>query len=281
MIKCTCIYKYRDEKGNIKGYKLKDKHGAIQDISSTDLKNAIRAAQIEVDNLTLTSDNRLMSKSSLSVDEDKISNNRNKSKIGRRYQNVFKHLGIEVVTAKYLAYPKDGDDINSLFKRTFDLSRDSIADIRQLVVDPTPIIGHFSDESFKRNNDESEYGGYYKNVHNELNENILMGGDIESKVILLVLRKDGGYRTVLLSEVESITSLGNIAQGIGNMIVKRDTDDIKYNLSVITLDANKNPVVTSLGKNINNMEKAKLAERILVSTIDLWLGRDATKNILD
>lgn len=42
MINCTCIDKFRDNKGNIKGYRLQDKQGNIQDIESNELKNAIR-----------------------------------------------------------------------------------------------------------------------------------------------------------------------------------------------------------------------------------------------
>jgi hypothetical protein len=59
-IKVTCLYKYRDNSGKIVGYKLQDIHGKIQDIEASSLKNMIASNQIEVNNLTLTSDGRLM-----------------------------------------------------------------------------------------------------------------------------------------------------------------------------------------------------------------------------
>ena len=61
-MKVTCIRKYRDNNGNIRGYVLEDKHGTTQEMDSNTLKAAIRNKVIEVDNLTLTSDNRLINK---------------------------------------------------------------------------------------------------------------------------------------------------------------------------------------------------------------------------
>lgn len=272
-IKCTCIYKFRDKNGNIKGYKLRDCNGKEIDIESNELKQRISSKQFEVDNLTLTSDNRLLTKTACAEDEDKIKESREGSKIGKRYQSIFEPLGIEVVTAVYLAYPREGDDINSMYKRTFSFRSEEQANIKSLVVDPTPILGNFSKEQYK-NYEDKRYDGY-KNVDNKYSENILMGGDTESKMVLLVLRKNGGYRTVILSEIEDLSSLGLMMQN------RKEDEYKKYNLSVITLDTNKQPVVTSVGKNINPMERKKLAEKILASNVDLWLGQDATRNILD
>jgi hypothetical protein len=57
----TCIYKFRDNTGKIIGYKLQDANRNIQDIGATELKNLIASNKLKVDNLTLTSDGRLMS----------------------------------------------------------------------------------------------------------------------------------------------------------------------------------------------------------------------------
>lgn len=56
-----CLEKRRDKQGNIIGYRLErvsDKH--IDDVTPDQLKSAIRHGQVEVKNLTLTSDNRLV-----------------------------------------------------------------------------------------------------------------------------------------------------------------------------------------------------------------------------
>lgn len=60
MIQAKCIEKFRDKNNRIIGYKLEDNQGNIQDISSKDLKTAIINKQLNVTNLVLTSDNRII-----------------------------------------------------------------------------------------------------------------------------------------------------------------------------------------------------------------------------
>ena len=59
-VKCTQIF--RDSKGKIFGYRLKDLAGKEVDVKPDNLKQAIKAGKLNVINLTLTSDNRLMRK---------------------------------------------------------------------------------------------------------------------------------------------------------------------------------------------------------------------------
>lgn len=53
---------YDDKNKSIVSYILKDKKGSIRRFSAKDLKEHIKAGKIEVENLTLTSDNRLVKK---------------------------------------------------------------------------------------------------------------------------------------------------------------------------------------------------------------------------
>lgn len=62
MIQCKCIQKFRDNNGRIYGYRLQDINGQIQDVTPNDLKNVIAHKQLEVVNLNLTSDGRLIDK---------------------------------------------------------------------------------------------------------------------------------------------------------------------------------------------------------------------------
>lgn len=73
MIQAKCIQKFRDKQNKIYGYKLVDINGQTQDVKSDNLKQAIRNKQIQVVNLTLTSDGRLV---------DKVSDNLKSSKLG-------------------------------------------------------------------------------------------------------------------------------------------------------------------------------------------------------
>jgi len=62
MIQAKCIQKFRDRQGKIYGYRLQDINDQIRDVEPNDLKRAIASNQIEVVNLTLISDGRLVDK---------------------------------------------------------------------------------------------------------------------------------------------------------------------------------------------------------------------------
>lgn len=70
MIKVKNIKTVRDTRGNIKGYVIEDEIGATKEVGSRELKEAIRAKKVEVINLTLTSDGRLVSKKETEKLED-------------------------------------------------------------------------------------------------------------------------------------------------------------------------------------------------------------------
>ena len=62
MITVKCLHKFRNKNDQIIGYKIQDKNGNTLDVKSEYLKQAIRNNQINVLNLTLTSDNKLIDK---------------------------------------------------------------------------------------------------------------------------------------------------------------------------------------------------------------------------
>ena len=62
MIQALCLQKFRNKNNQIIGYRLQDRNGNTLDVKSEYLKQAIRNNQINVLNLTLTSDNKLIDK---------------------------------------------------------------------------------------------------------------------------------------------------------------------------------------------------------------------------
>ena len=60
MIVCRCTHKFRDKNNNIKGYRLSDMNGQSIDLKPEQLKMAIFQKQLNVVNLKLTSDSRLI-----------------------------------------------------------------------------------------------------------------------------------------------------------------------------------------------------------------------------
>ncbi len=72
MIQLKCIQKFRDDSGKIYGYRLVDFNGQTQDVTPENLKNAILNGQVNVVNLTLTSDGRLVDTSEKSIKTEPI-----------------------------------------------------------------------------------------------------------------------------------------------------------------------------------------------------------------
>ena len=62
MLKAKCIQKFRDKNNIIKGYRLQDERGNTMDVNPYQLKIAIKQGKIDITNLILTSDNRLIDK---------------------------------------------------------------------------------------------------------------------------------------------------------------------------------------------------------------------------
>ena len=62
MIQALCLQKFRNKNNQIIGYRLQDRNGNTLDVKSEYLKQAIRNKQINILNLTLTSDNKLIDK---------------------------------------------------------------------------------------------------------------------------------------------------------------------------------------------------------------------------
>ena len=62
MVQAKCIEKIRDKNNNIIGYKIVDKNKNAVAVKSDRLKEVIRSGQLEVINLALTSDNRIIDK---------------------------------------------------------------------------------------------------------------------------------------------------------------------------------------------------------------------------
>lgn len=71
MVEVTCTYTFRNKNGGIVGYRIQDRNGEVRDIKKDVLKDLIKRHEIMVNNLTLTSDNRLVSKTNKQLKENK------------------------------------------------------------------------------------------------------------------------------------------------------------------------------------------------------------------
>ena len=62
MLKLKAVSKFYDRYGRVIGYTLSDESGKLKEVSNNDIKAAIKSGKIEVINLTITADNRLIKK---------------------------------------------------------------------------------------------------------------------------------------------------------------------------------------------------------------------------
>ena len=69
---CTCIHIHRDINGKILGYTVRDLSGNTRNVTPTELKSVIKSGSLEVNNLTLTKDGRLVSKKASNFDNTNL-----------------------------------------------------------------------------------------------------------------------------------------------------------------------------------------------------------------
>lgn len=103
MVQAKCVQKFRDKHGNIFGYRLQDQSGNIRDVKSDELKQAMKSQQLDVINLTLTSDNRLID----GIVKQNDSNKRADDRIKTYVELIIKKLN----TGHTIVYMQDPDGI--------------------------------------------------------------------------------------------------------------------------------------------------------------------------
>ena len=74
MIIVKCIDKFKDKQGKIIGYRLLDQNNLTKDFKADDVKHYIKTGVLDVINLTLTSDNRLVESKKYTVDKQTCTN---------------------------------------------------------------------------------------------------------------------------------------------------------------------------------------------------------------
>lgn len=124
-ITCKCIEKFRDKSNNIKGYRLQDNDGNCITVSSEQLKLAIFSKQLDVINLKLTKDGKLIdlkSDSAISEKEKELLSlfkkmvyAKNLSAMGRirlvQLMNETYNLNMEVIGYNYYTEDKREDEL--------------------------------------------------------------------------------------------------------------------------------------------------------------------------
>jgi len=101
MQKVKCVSKIRDEKGKITGYIIQSSTGGTKDVSKDKLKEAIRNGKVDIVNMTLTSDNRLVDKKVKVIsDTDSIVLGSNDRRAVEDIKQLCKTLGLQFDVSK-------------------------------------------------------------------------------------------------------------------------------------------------------------------------------------
>ena len=117
MLTVTCIQKFRNKQNQIYGYRLQDQQGNIKDVYSDQLKAAIRNNKIDIVNLTLTSDNRLVAKTP--EKQHKLNNKMtNEDQEEQRFKNILAKANLMGISKDALISCKFAYDI---IKETYNL----------------------------------------------------------------------------------------------------------------------------------------------------------------
>lgn len=111
MIQAKCIQKFRDKQNKIYGYRLVDLNGQTQDVTPENLKRAIANKQINVVNLTLTSDYRLVDTNEKQLQSKKLGG-APKDYISREDKFFEAVENIETAFCKYVGDESCTADIN-------------------------------------------------------------------------------------------------------------------------------------------------------------------------
>lgn len=284
MIKATCIQKFRDPKTEkILGYKLKDSKGMTLDIEANKLKREILNGTIEIDNLTLTSDKRLVSTSLPSnlvkldhvniykegnkLDIEELRKfNKNKD-IFKRYQGIFDVLGIDVLAGIYLKVPlNENVSMEEILRESLPNTKlSNNIKIDDLIKNPSNLLGSFIDYN---SGDKKEY-----------ETESPVSAYACARIPLLLLHKDGKMKLVVAAEYERSTFVPTLVMSFTSLM--QDSGKINQNkLSILTVDNNKDTHLIHVGRYLSDREKVKLGRYIMNSGLENWLNTESVKKMV-
>lgn len=281
VIRATCINKYRDSKGAIIGYRLRDIHYQEIDMEALELKRAIANKQIDVDNLTLTSDNRLIT----SVKEDRVKTIKDVMEDyiePRIYQSILDSMGIDLLGILKLDISDESVTIEEMYKKALAcdrlysneaMLRSKFSNIQDILDNPQAMIGVIS-------------LGDVGNIHtadikrSKVFKNSGFNGPVrQASMFMMLLHKNGDFRICGVSEFQS--------ESLETRALKELSDTVKPNNSfnsegriILTINSSMDANVLNIGNHISNKEKLKAAQMILDSKFEYWLDSTATKKLI-
>ena len=286
MIKAKCIRKNRNKQGNIIGYELIDEQGKLGYFEADALKRNILSNNIDVINLKLTSDNKLVDKKEDISDIIKKAKNSAEAReniLVKRYGRVLEDIGVDIVGAFYIPYGLKYLRDNAIIESDMKVDGVEIT-LRQLLENPESFVGRFDD-----------YGGGIKELATRS-----LTGDFFVRIPILILHKDNIIRIIMFYELDYVNEIqfmsGVLPTTPEEVFCKRElkkNSDARYPQPLTpTRDATdrrgyKLATMTSKGKiaridlesYITKGESKKLGKLLVDSDIHYWLSEYTYNNI--
>ena len=193
MIKAKCIRKDRNKQGVITGYELIDEKGQLGYFTSDVLKSNIVNGYVDVINLKLTSDNKLIDKTediSSIIEKVKSNSDVKQNALYSRYHRVLEDIGVDIVGAFYVPYELKYFRDNAILES--DMKVDGIeVTLKQLLENPENFIGKFDD-----------YGGSFKELATRS-----LTGDFFVRIPILILHKDNIIKVSMFYEIDYVNEI--------------------------------------------------------------------------
>ena len=260
--KASCIHKYRDNNGLIIGYRLRDYHYNEIDMEAKQLKQTIANNQISVDNLKLTSDNRL---------KDRLQGIKSKMEAyaeSRLYQSVLNSIGIDLLGILKLDISDESATIEEMYTKAINSNtglfcgenqmRANFSSIQDVINNPQAMLGVIA------------LGDTYGDRDPDMNRQKQYNKNRTASMFMMLIHKNGDLRICGVSEFKSESIETKVLNGLADNMKQGD----KYNMQgrvIITIDSTISPKVLNIGNHISNREKQKVDNMILESKFEYWL----------
>lgn len=263
----TCIEKIRDKNERIVSYVLRDSMGNVNTYEAKELKRGMESGWIIVDNLMLTTDNRLVSTEKHALfDMGKIRGEQCNSELFERYQDIFDSIGVNVVGGIYMAIPEAGETADSVIIRSLEKYGITGYNAQALVNRPEILVGKFAMTAPI----DDEYC-----IEMSWNKSALLDLSFVYRMVILVLHKDGQFKVVMCSEIQyDKHSPGSIkAPDREAWLISK--------LAVATVDNKLEVSIKDVGTRVSSKEKIQLAQRIVNSELVYWAQKDTARKMIE
>lgn len=278
----TCIEKVRNEHDKILYYRMRDDStGTVHELSGSDIKEYIRRGILTVTNLTITSDNRLITKKFELNAIDRIRSEQRDNKWYRFYQHIMDSIGVDIVGMAYIPMTDDFSITDQTIVNSFDIAL-------EFKKSPDKFL-ELAAGKFECNRNRAPWSNGKETVKTYSTVKKITGVNLEVRMPALILHKNGQLQMVLLLELLSKDATDDhkshqLVSSLVDKVKKTEgtlASELRFiNKSFVTIDSNNKPLLIDCGSIISDKERIAVAQSIVNSAMLRWRDADTAKQLL-